>query len=253
MKRLLIALLLVSTPLFAQTTRDVQKKASRQTANVETITAHKVLSYLDAETQIITPSGGSYNVTLPSTNVWAGWTVKLVNSGAANTLTIKSSDGDTLDVLAAIGRVEFVAKQTGPTDTLHWVNLSKIGTLGATTSSNSCVGCIGEFYEDVSGNVTATSGGTNPATANIKALTAGYWFITANCGNGGTSPLFTMGILIGAEGFSYPANELDFTPGSASLSRAVYIPADNTVYTKIYANSSGTYVTRCRTSYLRFR
>lgn len=157
MKRLLIALLLVSTPLFAQATRDAQKKASRQTVNVETLTADKTLTYLDAETQFLTPNGADRTVTLPSTNVWAGLSFRVEHVGSANSLVMKSGDGDVLASLAPNSRYEMTALRSSPTDGSHWyvVFVSASGTFPATfAQAGGYVQAVTVQYSRVGASVT---------------------------------------------------------------------------------------------------
>jgi len=230
MKRLLFSLLLIPGLALAQTTRDVQKKASRQTANVETLTADKTLTYLDAETQILTPSGGNRIVTLPTTSVWKSWTVKIINEDTANTLIIKSSDGDTLDTLTAIGKVEYVARQVAPTDTLHWTNISKIGTLGVTDGSSACVGCVGE---KIQATISAMSLGTSEAdiTGGSLPLTKGTWEITYSV---------SMDVAAGA------------TSGNGTYGAVVITDASNTMvgntYRALYVKSTSAVSNTCITA-----
>lgn len=251
MKRLLISLLLISTPLFAQANRAVQKKTSRQTANVETLTANKTLTYLDAETQLLTPSGADRTVTLPSTNVWKAWTVKIVNEDVTNKLVIKSSDGDTLDTLAAVGRVEYVARQATPTDTLHWTNISKIGTLGVTDWSSACVGCVGEVVGPSFSGVTGTTG--NWTNAASFSLPAGVWephmqaTIAANAVN---NSYLQVGFSIdsGAATFSDYSVTL---PTAASCGKTLAVNIDlscSVVGTTISLTSSTTYYAKIATT-----
>ena len=250
MKRIaLLIALLIPTISFAQATRDVQKKASRQTANVETITADKTLTYLDAETQLLTPSGADRTVNLPSSNVWKAWTVKIVNEDAANKLVIKSSDGTTLDTLAAVGRVEFVARQATPTGSAHWTNLSKIGTLGVTDGSSACVGCVGE---SISAPIAGTATNTSATAVGSMSVPAGSWLLIGTViyyGTGGANDYYDAtfgttanalaGYTMGVDRLVGVVHKTSGAGSSCTFYKTVNLSSSQTYYMNVQTNLAG--------------
>ena len=153
MKKLLaLSLLIFATTSFGQTTRLADKIASRQSAHVEILGANKVVTYLDAETQLFSPTADR-DVTLPSANVWAGWKIKIINESATYKLTIKSSAGNIIDTTN--GTVEYISRQEMPSLSTHWYRVTDV-PVGTVSEALTTTCPAGTFAADGTQLVEAT-------------------------------------------------------------------------------------------------
>jgi hypothetical protein len=228
-----LALLIFATTSFGQATRLYDKIASRQSAHVEILGANKVVTYLDAETQLFSPTADR-DVTLPSANVWAGWKIKIIDESATYKLTIKSSAGNILDTTN--GTVEYIARQETPTLFAHWYRVTDVpvGTVSEALTTTCPAGTfaadgtqlVEATYPRLSA-VIATSWKTawNPVAGSSYTTTAGSFRIPDLRGaflRGAGTPSGMAAVSVGGwQGDLTKKNGLAVAGGTASLGGTV--------------------------------
>ena len=85
------------------------------------------LTSSDLRNQILNPPG-NINIQLPSTNILAGETWKIVNQ-SSNQINIMTSAGTYIDSIVAAGYAQFTALTSTPTTQAAWLNVSSNNTL----------------------------------------------------------------------------------------------------------------------------
>ncbi len=105
--------------------------------NASQATAHTLTAASAPEIFIASP-GSAINQDLPTTNVKQGRVFALNVTGATttNTVTLRSSGANTIDLIAGSGRIQVVALQDTPTTAAHWgvLSVSEYMTTSATSA-----------------------------------------------------------------------------------------------------------------------
>lgn len=91
-------------------------------ADVVTPSLPLTLTVTSKKVQVLNP-GSAGDVILPTTSVESGYEVNILNRSTSNRITIKSSNGDTIDSVMS-GDITLVALQAAPTTSAHWVVVS---------------------------------------------------------------------------------------------------------------------------------
>jgi hypothetical protein len=92
------------------------------------------LVYTDSRRQRFTPSA-SIDLNLPTTSILAGETFDFINSSPTFSMTMKSSNGDTICTILPKNRVSVSSTQATPTTGSHWVQTFGGGGFSSWTPS----------------------------------------------------------------------------------------------------------------------
>lgn len=101
--------------------------------NASQATAFTLTSASPSDIYITSPAG-AINQDLPSAGVTAGQLFRLTVSGGteANTVTLRSSGGNTIDIISTAGTILVQALQATPTSAAHWKVISVYEELNTT-------------------------------------------------------------------------------------------------------------------------